>query len=238
MLVSESYKKRLQELAGILLKEDLYNFTDQEKKIAFKDSDKRVKGFSKDLMTKAIKEGWELGISFKTDNDKDKMPIAKERIIYPVAMGITSHEKGNLAIRAFHKIGQSESAARKTKKRSQEVKDEWRLFKASNIKSMWFTGNFFRLESLGGYREIGDKGLAIVEVQSKKSEVVKFQKDYYKKMKNKTAIKPKTVLINDKPEDPEKPKTAYREPQIKKGAPQQNEVPPSGQQVNDNPQPD
>lgn len=228
MLISESYKKRLQELAGILLKEDLYNFTNQEKQVAFKDSNKRVP-FSKDLMTKAIKEGWELGISFRTNNDKYQMPIAKERIIYPVAMGIT--KKGNLAIRAFHKLGQSESAARKTNKRSQEVKDEWRLFKVSNIKSLWFTGNFFRLESLSGYREVGDKGLTVVEVQAKKSEVVKFQKNYYKKIKQQMAPKPKTVIIPNKPE--EEPEKAYREPQIKKGVPQ-NEVPPS----DNNPQSD
>lgn len=220
MLISESYKKRLQELAGILLKEDLYNFTDQEKQLAFKESNKRVP-FSKDLMTKAIKEGWELGISFKTNNEKYQMPIAKERIIYPVAMGVT--KKGNLAIRAFHKLGQSESAARKTKKRSQEIKDEWRLFKVSNIKSMWFTGNFFRLESLGGYRESGDNGLPVIEVQSKKSQVVKFQKEYYKKIQNKTAIKPKTILIKNKPEEQG---PAFREPINKKGISQKNEIPP------------
>ncbi len=195
MNLSESYKKRLKVLAG-LLKEDVYDFSDEEKNAAFQNSNEKT-SFNKDLMIKAIKEGWEIGILFKSNNDKYQMPIFKERIIYPVAMGVT--KKGNPAIRAFHKLGQSESAARATKKRSQEVKDEWRLFKLSGIKKMWFTGRFFQLEYLSGYKEIGDKGLSIVEVQSKKSEVRKFQKSYNQNLQNKDKPRQETVIVKNEP---------------------------------------
>lgn len=201
MILSESYKKRLKILAG-LITEELYNFSDEERTIAYKDFDKRVP-FSKDLMAKAIREGWEVGISFKSDNDKYKMPIAKTRVIYPVAMGLS--KKGNLVIRAFHKIGQSESGARSAEKigmknyRSTEVKDEWRLFKASNIKNMWLTGDFFKLENVSGYKETGDKGMTVVELQAKKSQVSKFQKDYYNNIKKSTEKQPSTVIVKNKP---------------------------------------
>ena len=201
MLLSESYKNRLKKLAG-LLNEEIYNFSDEEKTAAYKDFDKRVP-FSKDLMAKAIREGWEIGITFQSNNEKSKMPIAKARIIYPVAMGLS--KKGNLVIRGYHKIGQSESAANKAQKqgsknyRSTEVKNEWRLFKASGIKNMWFTGDFFKLENVSGYREIGDKGMTVVEIQAKKSQVSKFQNDYYKNIKKSTEKPPSTVIVKNKP---------------------------------------
>jgi hypothetical protein len=201
MLLSESYKNRLKKLAG-LLNEEIYDFSDEEKTAAYKDFDKRVP-FSKDLMAKAIREGWEIGIMFQSNNDKSKMPIAKARIIYPVAMGLS--KKGNVVIRGFHKIGQSESAANKAQKqgsknfRSTEVKDEWRLFKASGIKNMWFTGDFFKLENVSGYREVGDKGMTAVEIQAKKSQVSKFQKDYYNQIKKTTEKPPSTVIVKNKP---------------------------------------
>jgi hypothetical protein len=201
MILSESYKRRLKKLAG-LITEELYDFSDEERTIAYKDFDKRVP-FSKDLMAKAIREGWEVGISFKSDNDKYKMPIAKTRVIYPVAMGLS--KKGNLVIRAFHKIGQSESGAMTAQKigmknyRSTEVKDEWRLFKATNIKNMWLTGDFFKLENVSGYKETGDKGMTVVEIQAKKSQVSKFQKDYYSNIKKSAEKQPSTVIVKNKP---------------------------------------
>jgi hypothetical protein len=213
MLISESYKKRLKKLAG-LITEELYDFTDQERTVAYKDFDKRIP-FSKDLMSKAIREGWEVGIIFQSDNDKYKMPIAKTRIIYPVAMGLS--KKGNLVIRAFHKIGQSESGAGRAKKqgvknyRSAEVKDEWRMFKASGIKNMWLTGDFFKLENISGYREVGDKGMTVVEVQAKKKQVSDFQKDYYNKIKGATEKKPETIIVKNKPFE-----KLAREPKVEK----------------------
>lgn len=204
MILSESYKKRLKQLAG-LITEELYDFSDEERTIAYKDFDKRVP-FSKDLMAKAIREGWEVGISFKSDNDKYKMPIAKARVIYPVAMGLS--KKGNLVIRALHKIGQSESGAHTAKKigmknfRSAEVKNEWRLFKASNIKNMWLTGDFFKLENISGYRESGDKGMTVVELKANKKQVSKFQNDYFQKIQKTKKPKPSTVIVKNNP--PEK----------------------------------
>lgn len=232
MILSEKYKKRLMNLAGIIT-EELYKFTDEEKKIAYKDFDKRVP-FSKDLMAKAIREGWEIGINFKTDNDKNKMPIAKARIIYPVAMGLS--KKGNLVIRAFHKLGQSESAAGKAQKqglknyRSTEVKDEWRLFKATGIKNMWFTGNFFKLENVAGYKEISDKGMTVVEIQAKKKQVSSFQKDYFSKIQDTTEKTPETVIVKNKPIEgvaKEPVVTVQKKPEQQQ---QQNKIDQSNQQ--------
>ena len=177
MLLSEKYINRLQKLAGILLTEVV---TDQERNIAFADSNKRVP-FNKDMMVQAIKEGRELGVSFQSNNDKYKMPVAKYRILYPVAMGLS--KKGNLVIRAFHVMGQSESEAIETGNRSAEVENEWRLLKASNIKSMWFTGNFFRLP-LPLYNANGDASMVNIEVQANAEEIVKFQDGYNNDMSN------------------------------------------------------
>lgn len=97
--------------------------------------------FSKNLMAQYIKQGREIGLSFQSDNEDYKMPVAKYRIVFPVAMGYNS--KGNLVIRGWHAAGQSEKAAIQTGKRSAEVQDVWRLFKAENIKNMWTTERFF-----------------------------------------------------------------------------------------------
>ena len=83
MLISEQYKKRLQELAGIITE-----ITDEERRQSFAASDKRV-AFRRDLMAAAINQGREIGILFQTNNEKDKMPISKFRIIYILNNGIT-----------------------------------------------------------------------------------------------------------------------------------------------------
>jgi len=153
MLLSESYINRLQELAGLkssnkanILKEaeDLYS-----------NSGKRVK-FDTNIMKQAIEGGMEIGMVFQSDNTKYKMPVWKMRIVQPVAMGYD--KKGQLVIRGIHVEGQSEKkaieAARLNKgqrKGSAEAKNEWRLFKASNIKSMFFTGRLFDTVALPGY---------------------------------------------------------------------------------------
>lgn len=219
MLLSESYKNRLKKLAG-LLNEDLYDFSEEEKNLAFKDFNQRVP-FSKDLMTKAIKQGWEVGLLFQSNNKKYKMPVAKTRVIYPVAMGTNAN--GNLLIRALHKLGQSESGAKKAQKigkknfRSAEVKNEWRLFAAKNIKGMWLTGNFFNIDdsALSQYKETGDKSFK-TEIQAKKSLVRKFQKDY-NLQRQKEQEKPVQSLIVPTPpkknviKEPEKIKTKNKE---------------------------
>lgn len=185
MLISEEYKKRLQELAGLV-----NEITDAERSAAFVASDKRIP-YNKDLMIQAIQEGREVGILFQSSNDKYKMPVAKYRTIYPVALGIS--KKGNAVIRAFHKIGQSESEALKTGRRSAEAENDWRLMKVSNIKSMWMTGTFFR-GPLEAYNP-NDKGMLNVEVSADFNKIRKFQDDLVKKTKGKkTAI----VQVPDK----------------------------------------
>lgn len=106
--------------------------------------------FNVDSMKQAIEQGREIGLNFQSNNKKYKMPTTKSRIIWPVAMGID--ENGNLAVRGYHLEGQSEKAARQTGVRSAEATDVWRLFKVANIKSMWFTDNFFN-QPLPGYKE-------------------------------------------------------------------------------------
>ncbi len=146
MLLTESYKNRLKELAGIkpikispLLKEaeDLYA-----------NSNKRVK-FDINVMKEAIEGGMEVGMIFQSDNDKYRMPIWKTRIVQPVVMGYD--KKGQLVIRGIHVTGQSEKKAIETGKRSAEANNEWRLFKVSNIKSIFLTGRLFQSVSLPGY---------------------------------------------------------------------------------------
>ncbi len=178
MLLSESFKKRLQILSGIILE-----ITDNERMGAFARSDERVP-FNKDLMIQAIKEGREVGLLFQSKNEKYVMPVSKYRTIYPVAMGLS--KKGNLVIRGFHKFGQSESEAIRTGKRSAEVENTWRLFKASNIKSMFFTGNFFR-GPLEAYNSAGDAGMVNIEIQADFNEIIAFQEKYIQNMSDQQA---------------------------------------------------
>jgi hypothetical protein len=146
MLLSESYIKRLGELAGLkpsksasILKEveDLYS-----------NSSKRVK-FDTNIMKQAIEGGMEVGMVFQSNNTKYKMPVWKMRIVQPVAMGYD--KKGQLVVRGIHVEGQSEKKAIETGIRSAQAKNEWRLFKASNVKSMFFTGRLFDKVGLPGY---------------------------------------------------------------------------------------
>lgn len=172
MLLSENYINRLQQLAGILLESNsVKDYAGSEKRVPF----------NKSMMVQAIKEGREVGLSFQTNNEKYKMPVAKWRVIYPVAIGLS--KKGNLVIRAYHKYGQSESAAAETGQRSAEVENEWRLFNAANVKSMWFTGNFFRLP-LPLYNANGDGSMISVETQANANEIIKFQDEYNNNIAN------------------------------------------------------
>ncbi len=194
MLISESYKKRLKELAGIVI---LSEATDEEERIAaFSLSNQRIP-YSKDLMIQAINEGREVGILFQSNNEKYKMPTSKYRTIYPVAIGTS--KAGNEVLRAVHKIGQSESAARKINKRSAEVKDEWRMFKVSNIKSMWFTGKFFDVPPK--HYNATDKGMVNVEVAADFTEIKQFQLQLANQMKKQAKPKPQIVSLFKEPEN-------------------------------------
>lgn len=95
--------------------------------------------YDRNKMVTAIKNGMVILIGYK--GDKDKWLGSRERIIYPLVLGINRNTKNEL-IRGFHLEGFSVSQKKETKK-------VWRLFKASNIKSMMFTGHFYRLPPKG-----------------------------------------------------------------------------------------
>lgn len=90
-------------------------------------------------MVQAIKNGMIILISYR--GDKDKWRGGRERIIQPMVLGINKNTKNEL-IRGWHLEGFSVSQKRETKK-------VWRLFKASNILNMMFTGHFYRLPPKG-----------------------------------------------------------------------------------------
>jgi hypothetical protein len=94
----------------------------------------RVK-FNLPLMIKAIQYGMVILINYK--GDKDNWRGGRERVIYPMVIGI-NRNTGNMLLRGWHLTGWSVSKRR-------NVSKEWRLFKTSNIKSMMFTGDFYRL---------------------------------------------------------------------------------------------
>jgi hypothetical protein len=198
MNISESYRRRIKELAGIPL---LSEVTDEERNTAFAGSNKRVP-YNKDLMIQAIKQGREVGILFQSENEKYKMPVAKYRIIYPVAIGLS--KAGNQVIRAFHRFGQSESEANRTGRRSAEIENAWRLLKASNIKSMWLTGTLF-YGPLEAYSR-ADRGMVNVEVAADFNKIKKYQQELLQQTKDEEARNKKAQSIVKLPEVPEVPK--------------------------------
>ncbi len=167
--LSESYKNRIKSLAGII--SEAGSTSEADRDIAFAKTNERVP-YKKDLMIYAIKNGLEIGLLFKTKNDKDTMPIAKYRTLQPLALG--TNKKGNECVVGYHKIGQSESEARKTGRRSAEIKDEWRLFKTKNILSMWITGNKFD-KSPAGFKGSSDSRMANIEIYFKPLEAKRLQ---------------------------------------------------------------
>lgn len=176
-MISESLKNRFKKLAGIITE----TITDLERVDAFAKSDERMP-FNKEVMIQAIEQGREVGILFQSNNDEYKMPTPKYRIIYPVAMGIS--KKGNPVLRAFHKFGQSEKEALKTGKRSAEIENTWRLFKISNIKSMWLTDNFFR-GPLEAYNSNGDGSMVNIEAQADFNKIHQYQDKLIASIKDK-----------------------------------------------------
>lgn len=206
MLLSESYKKRLRELAGIKAQQD----SDIIKEIDdwFTNSDKRVK-FDINIMKQAIKGGLEVGLMFQSDNDKYRMPTWKMRVIQPVAMGYD--KKGQLVVRGVHLKGQSEKKAIQTGQRSAEAKDEWRLFKVSNIKSMFLTGRMFTNVKLSGYNP-NDSAMSRIIASFDSKSAMEYQKNI-KNIQNQEVpaetppvqpIKSKSVVAPTKPSKPNK----------------------------------
>jgi hypothetical protein len=145
---------KIRKMVREILKESLIlEISSEEKTKAMAKSNERVP-FNAELMKQAILQGREVGINYRSKNDKYEMPVTKARIIHPVAMG--TDKRGNIVIRGLHITGQSEKAARISGVRSAEVEAErdgmnaWRLFRADNLKSMWFTDRFFS-DNIPGY---------------------------------------------------------------------------------------
>lgn len=95
--------------------------------------------YNKEKMIKAIQNGMVILINYR--GDKDKWRGGRERVICPMVIG-RNVNTGNVLIRGWHLDGWSVSMKHTTKK-------VWRLFKAVNIKSMTFIGDFFRLPPIG-----------------------------------------------------------------------------------------
>jgi len=99
---------------------------------------KRMK-YNRSKMIKAIKYGMVVLVLYA--GDKDKWKGGRERVIYPMVLGVNKNT-GNELVRGWHLEGFSVS-------QKQETEKVWRLFKTSNIKAMIFTGHFYRLPPKG-----------------------------------------------------------------------------------------
>lgn len=161
--LTEEYIRKI--VRKVLAESLILEISAEEKTKAYAKSNERVP-FDADLMKQAIMQGREIGINFKSNNEKYTMPTTKARVIHPVAFGV--NKSGNQVVRGLHITGQSEKEAIRTNKRSAEIDSEtegmgaWRMFKTENIKSMWFTDRFFS-DNIPGYNP-DDKGMANVYV--------------------------------------------------------------------------
>lgn len=157
--LSESYIRKV--IREVISESLILEISAEEKTKVMGKSNERVP-FNAELMKQAILQGREVGMNFQTNNEKTKMPVAKARVIHPVAIG--RDKNGNLVVRGLHITGQSEKAARETGIRSAEAEAEkdginaWRLFRGDNIRSMWFTDRFFS-DSIPGFNP-NDKAMS------------------------------------------------------------------------------
>jgi len=101
---------------------------------------------TEDLIIKAIKYGMIFLITYK--GAKDNHTVGHERVIYPMVFGRSS--VGKLLIRGYHLKGWSVSNNR-------NIEKIWRMFRYDRIKSIIFTGSFYRLAP-SGYN-MYDKGM-------------------------------------------------------------------------------
>lgn len=122
--------------------------------------------FDRNKMIKAIEYGMIISILYR--GKKDKWKGGRERTIAPMVMGINKNT-GNLLIRAFHLDGYSVHERQNTKK-------VWRLFIGTSIKSMTFTGDFFRLPPKG--YKINDR--VMTETTIVRADFNKIRKNQYK----------------------------------------------------------
>jgi hypothetical protein len=98
------------------------------------------------LLTKAIKYGMIFLITYK--GLKDEHNTGHERVVYPMVLGKSM--KGVILLRGWHLKGWSVS-------NNAEVQKQWRMFRFDLIKSMIFTGSFYRLPPAG--YNMHDKGM-------------------------------------------------------------------------------
>lgn len=206
MFLSEGYKNRLVELAGLkALTDSILEEAENAIEDLYSNSNKRVK-FDINLMKQAIEGGLEIGMIFQSNNEKYTMPIWKTRIVQPVAMGYD--KKGELVIRGIHIEGQSEKKAIETGVRSAQANNEWRLFKVSNLKSMFFTGRLFTKVSLPGYNP-NDSAMSSIIVSFDAALAAKYQNNL-----NKT--KEKVMQEPVKTQQPIKVKPVKNQPMVTK----------------------
>ena len=146
--LTESYKNKLQFLAGII--EEGVEITTADiaagkeggasaQKIGWGGSEQRVMGYDETLMIDAIKNGRVIGISYQSAD----MGVTKFRFVLPTFLGKYGKD-GTKKLRAYHIAGQSEKATGRTGKRSEEAYGEWRLFNVEpgkdgkrRFKGMW-----------------------------------------------------------------------------------------------------
>lgn len=157
--LSESYKKRIMQLAGLKQLDEAIEFDQQDLTKAYDKSWQRTQGFNLDMIKQAIREGRAIGISYKSK----EMPVTKFRVVLPVTLGTYKTKSGvPLKLSAFHLAGQSEREAQRTGVRSADPQNVWRLFDLDpkSFKGMWLTDKFF-YEYPPGYKK-KDKRFASV----------------------------------------------------------------------------
>jgi hypothetical protein len=98
------------------------------------------------LLIKAIKYGMIFLVTYK--GAKDNHSAGHERVIYPMVLGRSS--VGKILLRTYHLKGWSVSNNR-------SIDKIWRMFRIDRIKSMIFTGSFYRLPPAG--YNMHDKGM-------------------------------------------------------------------------------
>ena len=98
------------------------------------------------MFIKAIKYGMIFLITYK--GAKDNHTSGHERVIYPMVLGRSS--VGKLLVRGYHLKGWSVSNNR-------DIDKIWRMFRLDRVKSMIFTGSFYRLPPTG--YNMHDKGM-------------------------------------------------------------------------------
>lgn len=181
--LTEAYIRKI--VRKVLAESLILEISAEEKVKAYAKSNERVP-FNAELMKQAIMQGREVGLNFKSDNEKYTMPTTKTRIIHPVAFGI--NKSGKQVVRGLHITGQSEKEAIRTGQRSAEVDAErdgmnaWRMFKMENIKSMWFTDRFFS-DNIPGYNP-NDKGMSSIYVSYNPTTAKKYQDEIVNARRN------------------------------------------------------